>query len=144
MKYCSLALAVALTVAPVASFSAGPLSLRRDTTTALWASTLEERQTSDAAAAAAAPVRVAPGAGWEPEWENRPGKTNFLDSDPTQPDLSEMWECPLTRWDSNGYVDGRRSTVDGRCGWPVEAMSPDREGSDGAFLFLPSKPLLFL
>lgn len=111
MKYCSLALAVALTVAPVASFSAGPLSLRRDTTTALWASTLEERQTSDAAAAAAAPVRVAPGAGWEPEWENRPGKTNFLDSDPTQPDLSEMWECPLTRWDSNGYVDGRRSTV---------------------------------
>jgi hypothetical protein len=51
----------------------------------------------------APPAREAPGAGSMPDWENRPGKENFLDSDLSQPDLSEMWECPLTRWDSEGY-----------------------------------------
>jgi hypothetical protein len=50
----------------------------------------------------APPVREAPGAGSKPTWENRPGKENFLDSDLSQPDLSEMWECPLTRWNSDG------------------------------------------
>jgi hypothetical protein len=55
-------------------------------------------------AAAATPVREAPGAGWEPEWEDRPGLApeEFLQSDMSKPDLAGMWECPLTRWDSEG------------------------------------------
>lgn len=50
-----------------------------------------------------APQREAPGAGYVPEWENRPGlsEEEFMKSDMTKPDLSEMWECPLTRWDSD-------------------------------------------
>eukprot|EP00977_Amphora_coffeiformis_P028092 scaffold34690_cov288-Amphora_coffeaeformis.AAC.7 len=49
-------------------------------------------------------VREAPAAGWEPEWEDRPGlpMEEFLKSDESQPDLSGMWECPLTRWDYKG------------------------------------------
>ena len=49
------------------------------------------------------PERVAPGAGWVPDWEDRPGKdpSEFLVSDESKPDLSGMWECPLTRWDSD-------------------------------------------
>jgi len=51
-----------------------------------------------------APVREAPGAGSEPAWENRPGLSpeEFMKSDMSKPDLSGMWECPLTRWDSEG------------------------------------------
>ena len=51
-----------------------------------------------------APERVAPDAGYEPEWENRPGLTpeEFMASDMSKPDASGMWECPLTRWDSDG------------------------------------------
>ena len=50
-----------------------------------------------------APKREAPGAGYVPEWENRPGLPveEFMKSDMLKPDLSEMWECPLTRWDSD-------------------------------------------
>jgi hypothetical protein len=50
----------------------------------------------------APPVREAPGAGWEPEWEDRPGLSpeEFMASDMIKPDLSGMWECPLTRWDT--------------------------------------------
>lgn len=60
----------------------------------LFAATMEET----------APSREAPGAGWEPEWEDRPGKNpeEFLKSDMSKPDLAGMWECPLTRWDSEG------------------------------------------
>lgn len=52
-------------------------------------------------------VRQAPGAGWVPEWEDRPGlpESEFLASDMNKPDLAGMWECPLTRWDSQGYDD---------------------------------------
>jgi len=48
--------------------------------------------------------REAPGAGWEPEWEDRPGLSpeDFMKSDMSKPDLSGMWECPLTRWDYEG------------------------------------------
>ena len=50
------------------------------------------------------PARQAPGAGWKPEWEDRPGlpQEEFLASDMNQPDLSGMWECPLPKWDSEG------------------------------------------
>ena len=51
------------------------------------------------------PAREAPGAGYVPAWENRQGKApeEFLQSDMEKEDLSGMWECPLTRWDSQGY-----------------------------------------
>ena len=49
-------------------------------------------------------VREAPGAGWVPDWEDRPGlpEAEFLASDMDKPDLAGMWECPLTKWDSAG------------------------------------------
>ncbi len=54
--------------------------------------------------AAIAPERMAPDAGFVPEWEGRTGKSpeEFMQSDMDKPDLSGMWECPLTRWDSEG------------------------------------------
>lgn len=52
----------------------------------------------------APPTREAPGAGYLPDWEDREGLApeEFLKSDESKPDLSGMWECPLTRWDSEG------------------------------------------
>ena len=54
--------------------------------------------------AAIAPERIAPDAGYEPEWLGKTGKSpeEFIESDMSKPDLSGMWECPLTRWDSDG------------------------------------------
>ena len=51
---------------------------------------------------AVAPERVAPDAGKVPEWEGRTGLTEeeFMASDMSKPDASGMWECPLTRWNS--------------------------------------------
>ncbi|GFH47663.1 hypothetical protein CTEN210_04138 [Chaetoceros tenuissimus] len=53
---------------------------------------------------AGVPERVAPDAGFMPDWEDRPGLApeEFMQSDMGKPDLSGMWECPLTRWDSEG------------------------------------------
>jgi len=50
------------------------------------------------------PERTAPDAGYMPEWEDRPGLPveEFMKSDESKPDLSGMWECPLTRWNSEG------------------------------------------
>lgn len=50
------------------------------------------------------PERVAPDAGYIPDWEDRPGLApeEFMQSDMSKPDLAGMWECPLTRWDSEG------------------------------------------
>ena len=55
-------------------------------------------------ASAVAPERVAPDAGNKPAWENRPGLSTeeFMESDMSKPDMSGMWECPLTKWDSDG------------------------------------------
>ena len=80
----------ALPSATLAFSAALPGSVSR---TALSAATLGE-----------APVREAPGAGYEPEWEDRPGLSpeEFMKSDMSKPDRSGMWECPLTRWDSEG------------------------------------------
>jgi len=51
---------------------------------------------------AGVPDRVAPDAGYTPEWEDRPGLSpeEFMKSDNSKSDLSGMWECPITRWDS--------------------------------------------
>ena len=58
------------------------------------------------AATVAPPEREAPNAGYVPDWEDRPGLSpeEFMESDMSKPDLSGMWECPLTRWDSKGCV----------------------------------------
>ena len=50
------------------------------------------------------PERLAPDAGYIPEWEGRTGYSpeKFMESDMSKPDLSGMWECPLTLWDSDG------------------------------------------
>jgi hypothetical protein len=50
------------------------------------------------------PQREAPSAGWVPEWEDREGLSPevFMRSDMSKSDLSGMWECPLTLWDSEG------------------------------------------
>jgi hypothetical protein len=76
-----------------AAVAFAPLQQRSSSTTALPQS-----------AVPADLVREAPAAGWEPDWEDRPGLTQeeFLESDMSKPDLAGMWECPLTRWDSEG------------------------------------------
>ena len=65
---------------------------------------LVSRATTSLFSTLEAPKREAPGAGWEPEWEDRQGlpQEEFLNSDMSKEDLSGMWECPLTRWDSEG------------------------------------------
>jgi hypothetical protein len=52
------------------------------------------------------PTRTTPDAEWVPDWEDRQGleQDEYLQSDLSRPDRSAMWECPLTRWDSEGYV----------------------------------------
>lgn len=84
--------------ASVAAFSPASLRHQPRTTLSLHA-TLADKP---------ALVREAPGAGYVPEWEDRPGLTQeeFLRSDISKPDLSEMYECPLTRWNAEGYVNG--------------------------------------
>lgn len=55
---------------------------------------------------AAPPERSAPGASYVPAWENRPGlsPSEFMKSDMNKPELIDIWECPLTRWDTEKYV----------------------------------------
>jgi hypothetical protein len=52
------------------------------------------------------PTRAAPDAASVPDWEDREGlkPDEYMESDASKPDRSGMWECPLTRWDSDGYV----------------------------------------
>ena len=90
MKLSIAALALATSAPAVLGFSSQP----RKVSSSALSSTMEP------------PERVAPDAGFMPEWEDRPGLTpeQYMSSDMSKPDLSEMWECPLTRWDSSGYV----------------------------------------
>ena len=76
-----------------------PPSISRRTSN--LSSTIEKPETSSSTTT---PERVAPDAGYVPEWEGRQGLTpeEFMKSDMSKPDLSGMWECPLTRWDSEG------------------------------------------
>jgi hypothetical protein len=88
-----IAAAAVLTLLPVVACFAPPQQVRSTQRTASLSSTIE-----------APPERVAPDAGYVPEWEDRPGLTpeEFMESDMSKPDLSGMWECPLTRWDYKG------------------------------------------
>jgi hypothetical protein len=87
--------AFSLAVLPTATlaFTAAPKKNGAISRSTLFAATLDSP-----------PAKDAPGSGWEPEWENREGLApeQFMKSDVTKPDISGMWECPLTRWDSEG------------------------------------------
>jgi hypothetical protein len=83
-----------LLLSPAAAFV--PLISSHVTTTRLTA-TIDK--------AAVVIEKKAPLAGSEPKWEDRPSgltQAEFLQSDMSLPDISGMWECPLTRWDSDG------------------------------------------
>jgi hypothetical protein len=89
-----------------------------------------------------APKREPPGAGWVPDWEDRPGLPveEFMKSDMTKPDLSEMWECPLTRWDSDG-IDVVKAQKEAakmpRC--PLAIRASAKDNSQGAQYFAKNK-----
>ena len=98
MKFSLLAVSAAIGAASTATAFVTPqISNVRSTFTSTYMSaTIEEKETI---------IKSAPNAGWEPEWENRNdglSPNEFMQSDLNKPDLSGMWECPLTRWDSEG------------------------------------------
>jgi len=89
-----------------------------------------------------APAREAPGAGYLPEWEDRPGLPveEFIQSDESQPDLSGMWECPLTRWSSEGIdikAAQREAAKQPHC--PLEMRATDKDNQMGADYFAQNK-----
>lgn len=94
------------------------------------------------ASTATPPERVAPDAGYMPEWEDRPGlpEEEFLKSDMSKEDLSGMWECPLTRWDSDG-IDIKKAQAQARrqpsC--PLEIRASAADNAKGAQYFVDNK-----
>jgi len=91
---------------------------------------------------ASTPERTAPAAGWEPEWENRAGKSpeEFMQSDMNAPDRSGMWECPLTRWDSENIdvVQAQKMAKKApHC--PLEMRASDADNAKGAQYFIDNK-----
>lgn len=77
------------------------------------------------------PARVAPSAGWTPEWENRPGLApeEFLNSDPAKPDIgASIYECPLTLWDAENIdlAEGQASAKElPHCPAEIKASAED-------------------
>lgn len=96
MKMSLIALSMALAAPAALAFSTHTTARTSSSVTSLQAATMDETT-------ATTPTREAPGAGWEPDWEDRPGLSpeEFMKSDMSKPDLSGMWECPLTKWDSD-------------------------------------------
>lgn len=120
--------ALSLALAAPAAWAFSTARRRPVAPSPLHAATLEET----------APVREAPGAGWEPDWEDRPGLTpeEFMRSDTARPDLSGMWECPLTRWDSDGIdvVQAQREAAKmPHC--PLEVRASPADNAMGAEYF---------
>eukprot|EP00529_Nitzschia_sp_RCC80_P022994 CAMPEP_0113496786 /NCGR_PEP_ID=MMETSP0014_2-20120614/30299_1 /TAXON_ID=2857 /ORGANISM="Nitzschia sp." /LENGTH=474 /DNA_ID=CAMNT_0000390715 /DNA_START=127 /DNA_END=1551 /DNA_ORIENTATION=- /assembly_acc=CAM_ASM_000159 len=108
------------------------------TKTSLSSSTLDKPETTESAA----PVREAPSAGWVPEWEDRPGlePEEFMASDMSKPDLSGMWECPLTRWSSDDIdvVEAQKEAAKApHC--PLEIRASDEDNKLGAEYFANNK-----
>jgi len=92
--------------------------------------------------ATAPPERIAPDAGYEPEWENRPGLPNeeFLQSDTDKPDLSGMWECPLTRWDSDDIdIVAAQKEAANTLQCPLEIRASDEDAKIGSDYFKQNK-----
>jgi hypothetical protein len=89
-------------------------------------------------AAPSPPEKVAPDAGWEPEWENRAGlpASEFIQSDMSKPDIAGMWECPLTRWDSDGInVEEAQAAAASVPHCPLETYATPAENAMGAAYF---------
>jgi hypothetical protein len=87
---------------------------------------------------ASPPQRVAPDAGWEPEWEDRAGlpASEFIKSDLSKPDIAGMWECPLTRWDSEGInVKEAQAQAAKMPHCPLETRASAAENAMGADYF---------
>ncbi|KAG7351139.1 taurine catabolism dioxygenase TauD/TfdA family protein [Nitzschia inconspicua] len=128
MKTSLVALSMALAAPSAAAFS---ITLHSKlATTSLHAATLD------------APIREAPGAGWEPDWEDRPGLApeEFMQSDMTKPDLSGMWECPLTRWSSDNVdiVEAQKEAAKmPHC--PLEMRASAADNAMGAEYFAKNK-----
>jgi len=89
-----------------------------------------------------APERSAPDARFEPDWEDRQGLSpeEFMASDMSKPDASGMWECPLTRWDSEG-VDvkkaQREASKQPNC--PLQMRASVADNNKGAQFFVDNK-----
>merc|ERR1719223_83266 len=88
------------------------------------------------------PERTAPDAGFTPEWEDRQGLSpeEFIKSDMSKPDLSGMWECPLTRWESEGIdiVEAQKMAKKvPHC--PLEMRASDADNAMGADFFVENK-----
>lgn len=84
------------------------------------------------------PERIAPDAGYIPDWEGRAGLTpeEFIASDMAKPDLSGMWECPLTRWDSENIdVDEAQKICAQQPHCPLEMRASPEDNAKGAAYF---------
>jgi len=101
--------------------------------------------TSSLSSTAEPPERLAPDAGYVPDWEDRSGLSpnKFMLSDMSKPDLSGMWECPLTRWDSDG-VDVVKAQKEAaklpHC--PLEIRASDEDNALGADYFRNNKEMI--
>uniref|UniRef100_A0A7S2W2J7 TauD/TfdA-like domain-containing protein n=1 Tax=Eucampia antarctica TaxID=49252 RepID=A0A7S2W2J7_9STRA len=88
------------------------------------------------------PERVAPDAGWIPEWEDRQGLSpeKFIASNMNKPDASGMWECPLTRWNSEGIdVAKAQKMAKAAPHCPAELRASDADNAKGAQYFADNK-----
>jgi hypothetical protein len=91
------------------------------------------------------PERIAPSAGSEPAWENRPGLTpeEFMSSDMSKPDLGGMWECPLTRWDSDNINVAEAQRLAKKApGCPFEIRANPADNEMGAAYFAKNKDMI--
>ncbi|KAL3756815.1 hypothetical protein ACHAWU_000457 [Discostella pseudostelligera] len=91
------------------------------------------------------PERIAPDAGWVPEWEGRTGLSpeEFVKSDMSKPDLSGMWECPLTRWNSEGIdVKAAQKEAAKMPHCPLEVRATPADNAMGAEYFAKNRDKL--
>jgi len=87
----------------------------------------------------APPERIAPDAGYVPEWDDRenPTSSEFLNSDMKKPDLTEeLWECPLTLWNSDNIdVMQARKEVKNVPHCPLELRASPKDNELGVEYF---------
>mmetsp|Transcript_2348 Transcript_2348/g.3678 ORF Transcript_2348/g.3678 Transcript_2348/m.3678 type:complete len:457 (+) Transcript_2348:116-1486(+) len=88
------------------------------------------------------PERTAPDAGYVPDWEGRTGLApeEFIASDMAKPDLSGMWECPLTRWDSENIdIAEAQKICSEQPHCPLEMTASAEDNAKGAAFFSENK-----
>jgi len=130
MKFSIAALALASSAPSVLGFSP---------------STAGQRLSSALSSTVEPPERTAPDAGYIPEWEDRTGLTpeEFMASDMSKPDLAGMWECPLTRWDSEGIdivAAQKEAAKQPHC--PLEIRASAEDNALGAKYFSENKEMI--